>query len=162
MVRAPPGRGDTHKAQIDCGTGHADVNGAGDETSPFTTSCTFATIGFKTVQVKVTDDDGGYDVESHEILVTYDFDGFYALYARRTPGNEALIQRHGYPTLRARLSFDYLAAAPDDLVAGDLGRLDQEAPVVAGAFDLPPVMPSRRPKSSPPRSAPSITSRKQP
>ena len=72
------GTGDTHKAQIDCGLGYTNVNGGSNVTSPFATSCTFASIGSKTVSVKVTDDDGGYDVESHTILVTYNFSGFFA------------------------------------------------------------------------------------
>ena len=75
-----PGSGDTHKAQIKCdaASAYADVNGAGNDASPFTTSCTFSSIGSKTIYVKVTDDDGGSDVETHEVLVTYNFDGFFA------------------------------------------------------------------------------------
>jgi uncharacterized repeat protein (TIGR01451 family) len=76
-----PGTDDTHKAQVKCSpdnVDYADVDGSGDDVSPFTTSCTFATVGAKTIYVKVTDDDGGYDVETRSVMVTYDFDGFYA------------------------------------------------------------------------------------
>jgi hypothetical protein len=70
------GSNDSHTAQLDCGTGPVSLGASA--TSPVTASCTFATIGPKTIQVTVTDDDGGYDVETHNILVKYNFDGFYA------------------------------------------------------------------------------------
>ncbi len=73
-----PGSGDTHTAKIDCGTGYSDVDSGNDVASPFQTSCTFATVGSKTIKVKVTDDDGGYDVESHVISVLYNFEGLFA------------------------------------------------------------------------------------
>jgi hypothetical protein len=62
------------------------------------------------------------------------FDGFYALFARRVPANEALLRERAFHALRARLSFDYLQAVPDDALAPDLARLDAEAPLVAGAL----------------------------
>jgi uncharacterized repeat protein (TIGR01451 family) len=72
-----PATNDTHTAQIDCGTGY--VNIAGNVTTGFQTSCTFATIGPKTIKVKVTDDDGGVSNEmTQSITVKYLFDGFYA------------------------------------------------------------------------------------
>jgi Big-like domain-containing protein/PKD domain-containing protein len=71
-----PATNDTHTAQIDCGMGtYASI---GTVTPGFQTSCTFATIGSKTIKVKVTDDDGGYDEKSQTITVKYLFDGFYA------------------------------------------------------------------------------------
>jgi hypothetical protein len=60
------------------------------------------------------------------------FDGFYAVYARRTPANDALLERHGYRALRARLSFDYLSGVTDEVLAPDVERLSAEAPLVAG------------------------------
>jgi hypothetical protein len=62
------------------------------------------------------------------------FDGFYAVYARRTPANESLIRQHAFQVVKARLAFDYLARVPDDKLEPDLRRLDQEAPAVAGAL----------------------------
>ncbi len=70
------GSNDTHAAQIDCGSGFVSLGAS--SISPFNSACTFATIGAKTIQVKVTDDDGGYAVQTHNILVKYNFDGFYA------------------------------------------------------------------------------------
>jgi hypothetical protein len=61
------------------------------------------------------------------------FDGFYALYARRVPANEALIREQGFQVLRARLSFDYLAAAKAEDLEPDLRRLERESPVLANA-----------------------------
>jgi hypothetical protein len=62
------------------------------------------------------------------------FDGFYALYARRTPANQALLQQQSFRVLKARLAFDYLARVPDEALAPDLARLDQEAPALAEAL----------------------------
>jgi hypothetical protein len=62
------------------------------------------------------------------------FDGFYALYARRAPVDDALIARDAFRVVRARASFDYLAGTPDDALAADLRRLDAEAPQVAAAL----------------------------
>jgi uncharacterized repeat protein (TIGR01451 family) len=73
-----PGSGDTHTAKIDCGTGYGDVDSGNDVASPFQTSCTFAAVGSKTIKVRVADDDGGYDVESHVISVLYNFEGLFA------------------------------------------------------------------------------------
>ena len=55
--------------------GYVNVTAA-NVTTGFQTSCTFATIGPKTIKVKVTDDDGGYDEKTHTITVKYLFDGF--------------------------------------------------------------------------------------
>jgi hypothetical protein len=60
------------------------------------------------------------------------FNGFYALYARRTPANQHLIESQAYRALRARLNLDYLASAANDRLEADLGRLDRESPEVAG------------------------------
>ena len=75
-----PASNDTHKAQIDCGSGagYVNVNGGTDVTPGFQTSCTFATIGVKTIKVKVTDDDGAYDEKTHVLTVRYNFIGFSA------------------------------------------------------------------------------------
>jgi hypothetical protein len=61
------------------------------------------------------------------------FDGFYALYARRTPRNQPLIAASAYAVIRARLSFEGLTAVPDPVLAPELARLDAEAPAVASA-----------------------------
>jgi hypothetical protein len=72
------GTTDNHTAQIDCGNGGGWVS-LGAVAPGFQTSCTFATIGPKTIHVKVTDDDGGIsDEKTHFITVKYLFDGFYA------------------------------------------------------------------------------------
>jgi hypothetical protein len=74
------------------------------------------------------------------------FDGFYALYARRTPANQALIEQSGFRVLKAHLGFDYLARVPDEQLAPDLERLDREAAALAGAlraFRLLRTAPSR-------------------
>jgi hypothetical protein len=74
------------------------------------------------------------------------FDGFHALYARRVPANQALIDEHAFRVVRGRLSYDYLAGVPDEALAPDLRRLDAEAPVVAStirAFRLLRGPPSR-------------------
>ena len=75
-----PASNDTHKAQIDCGSGsgYVNVNGGADVTTGFLTSCTFATVGDKTIKVKVTDDDAGYDEKSHTLTSKYNFIGFSA------------------------------------------------------------------------------------
>jgi hypothetical protein len=71
-----PGSNDTHKAEIDCGSGS--YGAENDVSSPsFETSCTFSTVGSKTVRVRVTDDDGGYDVKTHDVSVQYDFYGLF-------------------------------------------------------------------------------------
>jgi hypothetical protein len=70
------GTNDAHTAQIDCGTGYTSI---GTVSPGFQTSCTFATIGPKTIRVKVTDDDGGISDEKTQLItVKYLFDGFYA------------------------------------------------------------------------------------
>ncbi|MBA3658710.1 MAG: PxKF domain-containing protein, partial [Gemmatimonadales bacterium] len=72
-----PASNDTHGAEIDCGTGtYTPI--ASSVTSPFAAACTFATVGPKTISVRVTDDDGGYDIATHSITVKYNFDGFNA------------------------------------------------------------------------------------
>ena len=73
-----PASNDTHKAQIDCGSGYVNVNGGANVTSGFLTACTFATVGTKTIKVKVTDDDGAFDEKTHVLTVKYNFIGFSA------------------------------------------------------------------------------------
>jgi hypothetical protein len=71
------GANDRHSAELDCGTGYGPL-GAVSAGAVLDAACTFTTIGSKTIRIKVTDDDEGSDMESHTILVKYDFDGFYA------------------------------------------------------------------------------------
>lgn len=88
-----PGSNDTHKAQIDCGGGtYANVNSGNDVTSPFQTSCTFSSVGSKTVRVKVSDDDGLYDVMSYIVGVQY---GFFGLFAPVDKPNVLNVSRAG-------------------------------------------------------------------
>jgi hypothetical protein len=73
-----PGTGDTHNAEITCSP-TSSVIGGGAVTQPsFQGSCTFTTVGSKTISVKVTDDDGDFDVETYNISVLYDFRGFFS------------------------------------------------------------------------------------
>ena len=82
-----PATNDTHKAQIDCGSGYVNVNGGADVATGFLTSCTFATVGTKTIKIKVTDDDAGYDEKTHTLTVKYNFIGFSAPVDRPTTQN---------------------------------------------------------------------------
>ena len=84
---ADPASNDTHKAQIDCGSGYVNVNSGADVLSGFLTSCTFATVGTKTIKVKVTDDDGAFDEKTHVLTVKYNFIGFSAPVDRPTTMN---------------------------------------------------------------------------
>jgi hypothetical protein len=70
------GTNNTHTLEVDCGSGTFSAPAATG--SPATGSCTFPTIGPVTIRVRVADDDGGYDVRSHDLTVKYDFAGFYA------------------------------------------------------------------------------------
>jgi hypothetical protein len=70
------GSHDTHTLAVDCGSG---TFGAPASTgSPASSSCTFAAIGSTTIRIRVSDDDGGYQVLSHTMIVKYDFAGFSA------------------------------------------------------------------------------------
>ena len=82
-----PATNDTHKAQIDCGSGYVNVNGGANVLSGFLTSCTFATVGTKTIKVKVTDDDGALDEKTYVLTVKYNFIGFSAPVDRPTTMN---------------------------------------------------------------------------
>jgi hypothetical protein len=75
------GSNDTHTAKIDCGSGvFGDVNSGDEVASPFQTSCTFGSVGSKTIRVKVTDDDdnNNYHVKTHVISVQYNFEGLFS------------------------------------------------------------------------------------
>jgi len=75
------GSNDTQKAQIDCGegAGWVNVSGGSDVTPGFVTSCTFASVGVKTVKVKVRDDEGVFsDEKSFGLTVKYTCIGFSA------------------------------------------------------------------------------------
>jgi hypothetical protein len=71
-----PGSADTHTGQYDCGSGTYTL--ATSTTSPFGYSCTFSSIGSKTIRVKIADDDGGFDEKSFTFTVVYNFSGFFA------------------------------------------------------------------------------------
>jgi len=79
--RAPfgdAGSNDTHTAALECESG-AGFTALGTVATPsFDTGCTFATVGPKTISVRVTDDDGDSHVKTHTLTVKYNFDGFYA------------------------------------------------------------------------------------
>jgi hypothetical protein len=71
------GGNDTHTAAIECeaGTGFSAL---GAVTSPLDAGCTFATVGPRTIRVRVTDDDGGSALAAWDITVVYGFTGFLA------------------------------------------------------------------------------------
>jgi hypothetical protein len=71
-----PGTADTHKAEYDCGTGTYSLPTT--TTSPFAYSCTFSSIGQKTIRIRITDDDNGSDYKSQTFTVVYTFSGFFA------------------------------------------------------------------------------------
>jgi len=71
-----PGTADTHKAEYDCGTGT--YSSPATAASPFTYSCTFSSIGQKTIRIRITDDDNGSDYKSQTFTVVYTFSGFFA------------------------------------------------------------------------------------
>jgi hypothetical protein len=71
-----PGTADTHTGEYDCGTGAYSIPTS--TTSPFGYSCTFSSIGPKTIKVKVRDDDGGYAERLFNFTVVYTFSGFFA------------------------------------------------------------------------------------
>jgi uncharacterized repeat protein (TIGR01451 family) len=80
-----PGTGDTHTATIDCGSGPTSL-GTVLKTG-FPASCTYSSIGTKTITVKVTDDDGGVGDKTVYLTVKYTFVGFSAPVDRPTTMN---------------------------------------------------------------------------
>jgi Putative Ig domain/PKD domain len=70
------GSNDSHKGQIDCGTGT--YGSATTSSSPYEPSCTFSSIGQKVIKVKVSDDDYGSAEVTHTVTVMYNFAGFSA------------------------------------------------------------------------------------
>ena len=68
---------DTHKAKYDCGTGAGYGTEVGTS-SPYGYSCTFSSIGQKTIKITITDDDGGATERTHTFTVAYTFSGFSA------------------------------------------------------------------------------------
>ncbi len=114
------GLNDTHTAQIDCGLGTYSAPAA--VTPNFQTSCTFTTVGLKTINVKVTDDDGGSAVATQAITVKYVFDGFYAPVDRPNTMN---VSKAGQAIpLKWRLT-DANGAPITDLVAVTIRAKDQ-------------------------------------
>jgi hypothetical protein len=79
------GTNDSHTLEVDCGSGTFAL--PVPAASPATGSCTFPAIGSTTIRVKVADDDNGYHILSHTILVKYDFVGFSAPVDRPTTMN---------------------------------------------------------------------------
>jgi hypothetical protein len=71
------GRNDTHTAAIECEP-DAGFSGLGSVTSPFGAGCTFATVGARTIRVRVTDDDGGSALATQAVTVVYGLEGFFA------------------------------------------------------------------------------------
>jgi uncharacterized repeat protein (TIGR01451 family) len=70
------GTNDTYTGQVDCGTGS--YGNATSTSSPYEPSCTFSSIGPKTIKVKVSDDDNGSAEVTKNITVVYNFAGFSA------------------------------------------------------------------------------------
>lgn len=71
------GGNDTHTAAIECEAGTV-LSGPGAVTSPLGAGCTYATVGPRTVRVRVTDDDGGSALATHAVTVVYGLEGFFA------------------------------------------------------------------------------------
>jgi hypothetical protein len=68
---------DTHKAKYDCGNG-AGYGAEVSATSPYGYSCTFSSIGDKTIKITITDKDGGAAERTYKFTVAYTFSGFFA------------------------------------------------------------------------------------
>jgi hypothetical protein len=77
IVFGDAGGNDTHTAAIECEAG-AGFSSLGAVTSPLDASCTFATVGPKTIGVRVADDDGGSALTTLDITVVYGLEGFFA------------------------------------------------------------------------------------
>lgn len=75
------GANDSHTAAVECETG-AGFASLGEVTSPLAAGCTFATVGPRTIRVRVTDDDGGSTVAGYAVTVVYGVEGFFAPVAR--------------------------------------------------------------------------------
>ncbi len=74
---ADAGSTDRHTATIDCGNGDGEQP-IGSVTSPLSSVCSYATVGKKTVTVRVTDDDGAVGTATTYVSVSYGFVGFSA------------------------------------------------------------------------------------
>jgi hypothetical protein len=68
------GGNDTHVAELDCGEGYGAATPVG---STVDRTCTFDEVGPRTVRVRVTDDDGGAAVRTHDLVVAYGVEGFF-------------------------------------------------------------------------------------
>lgn len=66
---------DTHEASVSCGS---TAESKGTVSSGFTHSCSYSSVGTKTITVTVTDKDGGVDTEIHTVKVLYAFTGFFS------------------------------------------------------------------------------------
>lgn len=78
------------------------------------------------------------------------FDGHYAVYARsQGPNGRSVAEGFGFRVIRGIMSFDYLAAVPEDMLAPDRARLAQEAPVLAQAIDGFRLLRTRQKATSP-------------
>jgi len=71
------GGNDGHTAAIQCETG-AGFSALGGTTAPLAAGCAFATVGPRTISVRVTDDDGGWTLATHDVTVVYGLEGFFA------------------------------------------------------------------------------------
>ena len=72
-----PGSNDSHTAAVQCEAG-AGFSALGAVSSPLASGCTFATVGPRTISVRVTDDDGGWTLATHDVTVVYGLEGFFA------------------------------------------------------------------------------------
>jgi hypothetical protein len=73
------GVNDTHLGELDCGEGYEALVPV---VSPFHGTCSFRSVGPRTIRVRVADDDGGAAVRTYALTVAYNVEGFFEPVAR--------------------------------------------------------------------------------
>lgn len=120
-----PGANDApFTATIDCGNG-AGEQSLGPVSSPFSHSCSYSTVGQKTVTVKVTDKDNGTGQNTATFAVVHDFAGFFRPIDMFDSQNKLILN-----------SVKAGAAVPVKFTLGG----DQGLSIFAAGFPKPPVI----------------------